>query len=118
MLGSWQSLPPSIKGTPMIRAIVGMDLKFPLQHKPIKFPKTTPLKIAHLYPNPFSNELNIELTKQETTSFVIKSITGKSIWNGVLSENGKLDLAHLLPGYYLLEISNKQFIQTEKIIKY
>lgn len=118
MLGSWQSLPPSIKGTPMIRSIVGVDLKFPLHQRQIKLPNSTPRKLAHLYPNPFNNELNIELYKQESTSFVIKSITGKSIWNGVLLQNGKLDLSHLVPGYYMLEISNKQLIQTEKIIKY
>lgn len=71
-----------------------------------------------IYPNPLDDFLEIRFTVNSTNRVHLFNMKGQLLYE----KSGKgdllsLDLGHLLPGIYVLEIINGQKIQRQKIIK-
>lgn len=72
-----------------------------------------------VYPNPFSNLLNIKTINTEAVSYEITSIDGRRISQGNISgDNQTINTSELNSGLYMLSISDKSGNrQIQKIIK-
>ena len=74
----------------------------------------------NIYPNPFINDLNIELNKLSKYKYVIMNSQSKIIKEGEFNkEKEKLDLSFLIDGEYYIKITdlNSNEIIIKKIIK-
>jgi endoglucanase len=64
---------------------------------------TTPTDITNIYPNPVSDELHIQSTKEQI-DVTIFNLSGKTVLNTILkSGNNKLNISNLENGYYLIK---------------
>ena len=72
-----------------------------------------------MYPNPVNNRLTIETTDPEYKIIKITSLNGKSLYTTSM-KNYKLqiDLSAFQKGIYLITIRKRDYILTEKIMKY
>ena len=71
-----------------------------------------------VYPNPFSDELNIECKgKKEKVNFEILNSLGQIVYQGNLSVTTKVNTVHLDPGIYLVKVKNYETFEFKKIIK-
>jgi allantoicase len=73
-----------------------------------------------VYPNPFSNELTIDLNGAQGSyplNVSLIQLNGKTIFNtSVNSDHQSLDLAHLPAGSYLIQISNGHQILKQQML--
>jgi hypothetical protein len=74
---------------------------------------------ASIYPNPFNNDLNIELTDniENTTIKIINAVGKVVVEQKAQSYINKLSLAHLPTGMYLVIISSKENTYVQKVIR-
>ena len=72
-----------------------------------------------IYPNPATDELNIENTNNIKGSMEVRisDQTGRIIWNGSYEERLILDISDLQYGIYLIRISGKGINYTGKFLK-
>jgi len=74
-------------------------------------------KQISIYPNPASNELNVEIKdSNHTYIFELLDITGRVLQMGRINEFTKIDLSALTKGIYMIKIIG-DFEQTFKIVK-
>lgn len=72
--------------------------------------------IANLYPNPFANQLTVDLPKR--AEIEINSITGKRVYSSILGEGQhQLNLSFLENGVYLISVVSDDNKTVRKIIK-
>ncbi len=69
-----------------------------------------------IHPNPVINELNVMLAKGTIKSMRIYSATGSLLETVKINEN-TLDVSHLSPGVYFINIETGQGVHTKKFIK-
>lgn len=80
-------------------------------------------KDVNVYPNPFDDQINIDLSAMQNKSNVsihIFDLAGKTIYldNNIPSVNRSIDLSRANPGIYMVTIIDESFIrQTKKIVK-
>jgi CubicO group peptidase (beta-lactamase class C family) len=75
-----------------------------------------PTKESTVYPNPFTDVLNIQANEYEY--YKVIDITGKEVQNGTLSKgNNLIDTQALKQGVYYLQINNENGSRIEKIIR-
>ncbi len=61
-----------------------------------------------VFPNPFNEELTIELQSAQSNDFIIYNVIGETITSGKLnSQFNKIDLSSLAPNVYILNIKNQ-----------
>lgn len=75
---------------------------------------------SKVYPNPASNELNIELQQKQNVGYIISDITGKAISNGQLHDSlNQVDISNLASGIYIITLvkANGKGEESVKIIK-
>lgn len=74
-----------------------------------------------VYPNPTSDLLNLSIagTDAEGLVYYISDIKSRTHLSGeITSENTQIDVAHLLPGVYFVEVrKNKQPVRAFKVVK-
>ncbi|MFC1733650.1 S8 family serine peptidase, partial [candidate division KSB1 bacterium] len=77
----------------------------------------------HIYPNPASNFVKIDMQIPEVNEFEVKIVNpqGKTIKSELLDNNAenvshKLDINDLSAGIYYIVITTNQFIKTEKLV--
>ena len=74
-----------------------------------------------IFPNPFNNQLNIQLSENfnRDYQYSLSTISGNVIFNktALISSQTELNLVDLPPGVYLLSITNLQSLNTYRIIK-
>ncbi|MFB6343452.1 T9SS type A sorting domain-containing protein [Saccharicrinis sp. FJH62] len=71
-----------------------------------------------IYPNPASDILQIEVLKAEQFNIQIISLKGQSVFETKMDKPEKeIDVSNLKAGMYLIRISSKDKIVTEKLIK-
>ncbi|WP_299211862.1 RICIN domain-containing protein [uncultured Aquimarina sp.] len=71
-----------------------------------------------IYPNPVADQFTISLGTNETSTYTISDMNGKTILKGVINEGSvSLDINGLAKGLYLLKVSNRSKVLTSKIIK-
>ena len=73
------------------------------------------------YPNPTSDVLNISIegTECDGLTFTVSDVKARRQMSGdIISENTPIDVRHLLPGVYFVEIQkNKQPVRAFKVVK-
>lgn len=73
-----------------------------------------------IYPNPFGNEINVEIRQENLGSFTVQilDLFGKQIQQETRNEKKfKINTSHLPKGIYLLQIHQKGKIISHKVIK-
>lgn len=71
-----------------------------------------------VYPNPFENNIRIDLDDNLNSSVVIRDITGKMIYNADFSsKNIEINVGDLAKGQYFLTVSTSKIQNTQLIIK-
>ncbi len=80
-----------------------------------------PLNDVTVYPNPFTNEINISWNSDynDVVVTLIEPATGRIVMKEALSENNKLTLENsLAKGVYMLQLtSNDQLVATKRVVK-
>ncbi|MBJ7428963.1 MAG: T9SS type A sorting domain-containing protein, partial [Bacteroidia bacterium] len=75
-------------------------------------------KIAvKVYPNPFANQVNIDLENENKGQLFILDVNGKNIETISLTKNQTLDLSHLAKGIYVLKMEVNQQTAYYKLVK-
>ncbi|HEY6143579.1 MAG TPA: leucine-rich repeat protein [Flavobacterium sp.] len=75
-------------------------------------------KEAVLYPNPFSNELFLDLNTAEVTELEVLDINGKSLLSKTTNtETNVLDTSYLPSGMYFIKVSSGNTSSVKKMIK-
>lgn len=101
LLGSWEKADYSIKGTPMIRMLMGGRQEYTFGRE------ETPVLQISAYPNPCINELTVKGIAQENISdLAIVDAAGRLL--PVVYENGKIDVSRLSNGRYTLVLRTVQ----------
>lgn len=72
--------------------------------------------IIQLHPNPVYDELNIQWDSLDSYQLQLRSVNGQIIFNED-NESRKINLQHLVPGIYILEIQSGESRFSKKIIK-
>jgi uncharacterized protein (TIGR02145 family) len=73
-------------------------------------------EVFKVWPNPFTNELFVELTSNELTDYFIMDAFGRVVVKGTLSPaEHQLDLHNLMSGIYFLCVGQKK-IKVEKLL--
>jgi hypothetical protein len=71
-----------------------------------------------IYPNPISDQLNIEMPCNECPiSFEIHNILGQTIYRGYFVEKTTINTSDFAPGVYLIKFRNDKLFEFKKIIK-
>ncbi len=102
------------------KLIYEVDEKYFNNCSPPSFVPVKNVNKIKVYPNPFSNTLNIEVDKNITLwTFRITDLQGMLICTGDILEFSKIPLNNIKSGIYILSIRNKNqsIINTIKLIK-
>jgi hypothetical protein len=86
----------------------------------VKVLDNQPIQLAHVYPNPAKNLINLERLNNSTENMTIElhSLTGTLLQTKTFEgHNQSIELGDLTHGVYLMTISTDKSIQTERIIK-
>jgi photosystem II stability/assembly factor-like uncharacterized protein len=74
--------------------------------------------IFNIYPNPFTNRININLNNLETVNYSIKDLNGKEVKTGnVYANEPAIELGELTQGIYVVTLINGNYLQHLKVIK-
>jgi hypothetical protein len=77
---------------------------------------STSQEVFKVWPNPFTNELFVELTSNEVKDYFIMDAFGRVVVKGILSPaEHQLDLHNLMSGIYFLCVGQKK-IKVEKLL--
>lgn len=75
-------------------------------------------RMIRVYPNPFSNELSIEMEGNTVLlNFEIINANGQIVFKGNFVESTVIPTSNLAPGVYLLKLGNGKIFEFRKIIK-
>ena len=75
-------------------------------------------EMINVFPNPFSNKLNITTTKNELIEVNFYDVTARKIFNQSFINSTSINTEQLAKGIYLYEVSNKnRVIKKGKIVK-
>jgi hypothetical protein len=72
--------------------------------------------MINVYPNPCQSELTIQIKNPLSYTMRIIDIEGKEVFNSIIHSTYKLITEEFKKGIYILEISNKESIYSQKII--
>lgn len=74
--------------------------------------------VINVYPNPFSNELTIEITgNNDVVNFEIIDAQGSLIYKGKLIEKTTVQTSSFASGVYLIKLENGSTFEFKKVIK-
>ncbi len=79
--------------------------------------KALPSLEVKIYPNPSQNVITLQNVENKKLDFEIISMQGRSVIRGTAMPEEKIDLSSLLPGQYIITISEGQRRVVEKLIK-
>lgn len=72
-----------------------------------------------IFPNPFSNNITVELQKENERGVLkIYDMSNKEVYSNTIKESTTLDLAFLTQGVYFLQLQTKEKAVVEKLIKH
>ena len=113
-------------GTFEIIAVATDNLNATAYSSPVTINSSSDIEISdffNLYPNPNDGHFTIDLLtylKDERNSVTIADVTGKVVYEGILTneENTRqFDLSYLDPGFYILMITGREIVFTKKFVK-
>lgn len=70
-----------------------------------------------VYPNPVQDYLNINTANKDEYTINVYDISGKKLYSTQGSELVQISLENYGSGVYILELRNKSFIKTVKVVK-
>ncbi|WP_430827365.1 S8 family peptidase [Chryseobacterium indologenes] len=79
--------------------------------------KALPSLEVKIYPNPSQNVITLQNVENKKLDFEIINMQGRSVIRGTAMPEEKIDLSSLLPGQYIITISEGQRRVVEKLIK-
>jgi hypothetical protein len=113
MMGEWDPVPEFVKGAPMIRPLVGREVKF--------FPGINEKKWNNIqvkvYPNPVLDKVYVEFSEDILADYSLLSLDGRVLSKGQLASSEFIDVSGFSSGLYLLRIQSEGKNYTYKIIK-
>lgn len=117
LLGTWQRTDASIKGTPMIRPLIGAYSLYPLKVDNIE--KANKVKHFICSPNPMEYFIQIRrVSTVENAQVTILDVHGRIIESHSMQvDELTLDTHGWKSGMYFIQIESKEGTQMEKIIK-
>ena len=65
-------------------------------------------EIFRIYPNPVSNHLQFEMPNFNESRYSIYSVVGNKLLGGELNTNRTIDVTHLNPGIYFIQLGDSQ----------
>ncbi|HAI17198.1 MAG TPA: endonuclease I, partial [Xanthomarina gelatinilytica] len=71
----------------------------------------------NIYPNPVSNQLNIQLNSTEKTQIEIYNILGKRVLTKTIHQSQSIQLDNLNSGVYILKLTQGNTTISKKLIK-
>jgi len=75
-------------------------------------------EVTKIYPNPVSDELNIETPKNENQqSIEISTELGQVVLKKIFVQKTSISMSHLAAGLYVIKIDNGKTVEFKKIIK-
>ncbi len=70
----------------------------------------------YAYPNPSNGVFNVNLAKNETTTFKVYNSLGQMVYQNISNDIvNTIDLSQFVKGLYLLEVSNGKTVKTKKL---
>lgn len=85
---------------------------------PTNIEKQNNIKIAHSYPNPANDRLNIDLLFNKETTYQLFNLNGQLIKEGsLLHHHNTIVIEEFKKGIYFLKLTTKNSLSTTKIIK-
>lgn len=107
-------LPPSLSAPPA----EGIVYRFaPTVINAVSNPETA-MASLEIFPTVVENELFVKTERLENKTFQVTDLAGKAVVNRVTPVANALELSHLSPGIYFLQMyENGSFVQTKKFIK-
>ncbi|AZA82011.1 hypothetical protein C1637_24400 [Chryseobacterium lactis] len=79
--------------------------------------KTLPSLEVKVYPNPSGSYISLQNTEDKKLDFEIINMQGRSVIKSTVSPNEKINISHLQPGQYLININDGPRRVVEKFIK-
>jgi aminopeptidase N len=73
-------------------------------------------KMINVFPNPCQSELTIQINNPNSYRVRLINIDGQEVFNSILNSTYKLKTEEFKNGIYILEISNKKSVFSQKII--
>ena len=73
-------------------------------------------KIINVFPNPCQSELTIQINNPNSYRVRLINIDGQEVFNSILNSTYKLKTEEFKNGIYILEISDKKSVYSQKII--
>ena len=73
-------------------------------------------KMINVYPNPCQSELTIQINNPNSYRVRLINIDGQEVFNSILNSTYKLKTEEFKNGIYILEISDKKSLYSQKII--
>ena len=75
-------------------------------------------KGVHVYPNPVSNQLFVEISGNvRPIQYEIHNALGHSIANGTFSEKIMIETSGFIPGVYFIQLEDDGFVEIRKFVK-
>jgi hypothetical protein len=75
-------------------------------------------KEVKIYPNPVTNELNMEIPgNTEPLNFELISLTGAVVYKGIINEKTRVQTSSFAPGTYLIKFASDHTSGFKKVIK-
>lgn len=73
----------------------------------------------NVYPNPASNQVNIEVLTNEISTLEVYDVSGKFLFSQILNnKTNTINIENLTSGIYFFKVNSSEGISTNKIIKY
>lgn len=111
VVGYWQ--PTTVTGALMIRPILGQIIASGINDR---LPVVTHVSVS---PNPSADKVQVYFGSKEPTLYTLTDIRGGIVNEGVLMDEGSIDIRNLPAGVYVLKLNNHvNNYQPQKIIKY
>lgn len=73
--------------------------------------------IFNIYPNPFSNSLNIQNDNPHKTEYFIYDLSGRLLQDGSFLQSKIIDLKNLEEGVYIIQLQSQQGLESRKFVK-
>jgi hypothetical protein len=98
------------------------DFHIPINHSPVGIPDNGHQELISAWPVPASEYLHVGVPVQFSTDCFISvcSVTGQTVLRQEIpAENFTLDISHLLRGFYILHLDNREYqtLASRKIVK-
>ena len=84
---------------------------------PVNIEEHREASVLSAYPNPFTDNVTINIPGQNEWNYLVIDITGRTIASGNIKNGQSIDLSNCTEGVYVLHLESNGFVRSIKIIK-